>query len=50
MDDTMGNKVRDHFGADLVNQLSDPGAHLSPTGIKYAGAELAAALENHGFR
>jgi len=50
IDDTMGNKLRDHFGADLVNQLSNPGAHLSLTGIKYAGAELAAALENHGFR
>ena len=46
----MGNKLHAHFGADIVNQLSSPGSHPSLAAIEYVGAELAAALENHGFR
>lgn len=50
MDEPVGNKLRDHFGADIVNQLSSPGSHPSLAAIEYIGAELAQSLENHGFR
>lgn len=50
MNDSVGNKLRDYYGTDIVNHVSVPGDHPSTAAVEYVGAELAKALENHGFR